>query len=133
MKRREFLTAIGLATVATSLIGKTKMAWADAKAELIDMTKKKRKDKLNETAVGIATGLGYVEDAKKAKRTDKPGKGGATVKANDQFCENCNWYKSADPSAIAGKGAPCQMIPTAPPGVLVHAKGYCNSWFAKQS
>lgn len=133
MKRRDFLTAIGIGTVATAFLGKAKLAWAEAKAELIDMTKKKRKDALNTTAVQIATGLGYVEDAKKAKRTDKPGKAGATVKAADQFCDNCNWYKDKDPSAIAGKGAPCQMIPTAPPGVLVHAKGYCNSWFVKQS
>ena len=133
MKRREFLTAVGLATVATSILGKTKLAWAQAKAELIDMAKKKRKDKLNEDAVKIATGLGYVEDAKKAKRADKPGKGGAMVKGAEQFCDNCNWYKDKEASAIAGKGAPCQMIPTAPPGVLVHAKGYCNSWFAKQT
>ena len=133
MKRREFLTAVGLATVTASVLGKAKMAWAQAKAELIDMSKKKRKDKLNETAVGIATGLVYVEDAKKAKRVDKPGKtAGTTVKAADQHCDNCNWYKSKDPTAMAGKGAPCQMIPTAPPGVLVHAKGYCNSWMANQ-
>ena len=134
MKRREFLTAVGLATVTASILGKAKVAWAQAKAELIDMSKKKRKDKLNEQAVQIATGLGYVEDAKKAKRADKPGKAaGTTVKGAEQFCDNCNWYKDKDPSAVAGKGAPCQMIPTAPPGVLVHAKGYCNSWFVKQT
>ena len=138
MKRREFLTAIGMATVATSLLGKAKIAWAEIKAEFIDMTKKKRKDKLNESAVQVATGLGYVENAvaaekKGLKRTEKDGKAGTKVKGADQFCDNCNWYKDKEASAIAGKGAPCQMIPTAPPGVLVHAKGYCNSWFAKQA
>lgn len=134
MKRRDFLTAMGLATVAASFLGKTKLAWANAKAELIDMSKKKRKDKLNEDATKIASGLGYVEDGSKVKtRADKPGKGGATVKAADQFCNNCNWYKDKDAAAIAGKGAPCQMINVPAPGVLVHAKGYCNSWFAKQT
>lgn len=135
MKRRDFLTAVGIGTVATAFLGKTKMAWAAAKAELIDMTKKKRKDPINEAAVAVATGLGYVEVAKESKtRTaDKPGKGGATVKAADQYCDNCQFYLDKSPKAQPGRGAPCQMINAPEPGVLVHAKGYCNSWFAKQT
>ena len=134
MNRRGFLTALGLAAVATSVLGKTKMAWAAAKAELIDMTKKKRKDKINEAAVQIASGLGYVEDAKKGKRVEKPGKGGVgTVKPELQFCDGCQFYQTTNAKAQAGRGAPCQMINVEEPGVLVHAKGYCNSWMAKQS
>ena len=133
MKRRDFLTAMGIATVASTFLGKTKMAWAQAKAELIDMSKKKRKDKQNEAAVQVATGLSFVEDAKKAKRVDKPGKAGATMKAADQFCDNCQFYQDKSPKAIAGKAAPCQMINVGEPGVLVQAKGYCNSWFVKQT
>jgi hypothetical protein len=102
-------------------------AWAQA-AALIDMSKTKRKDPTNDKAVGVAQGLGYVENADaaekagKIKRTDRPLGAGKTMPAKIQYCSNCMFFPQ-DKVNSTENGA-CQLIP----GVLVHNKGYCNTF-----
>lgn len=100
---------------------------AAAELKLIDITGKKRTDADNKESLGMAQGLGYVEDLKKAlaeKKTTKTDRtaGAKTWKAAEQTCDTCMFYD------YKKEGKPtCQLLPK----VLVHAKGSCNSWQPK--
>jgi len=129
--RRHFLKLVSMAgllpVLGAQLATLGRRAWADALA-LIDMTKTKRKDPANEKAVGVAQGLGYVEDADaadkagKIKRTDKPLAAGGTLAAKAQYCKNCFFFDEA--KLNGSEPGLCKLIP----GVLVHAKGFCNTY-----
>lgn len=120
MSRRLFLK---ISAILASLAVLPQVVLANA-AELIDLTGKKRTDAANNTALGIAKGLNYVEDVAKAAKEGKvkyPDKTG--VKMADQLCSKCQFYKAAD----GKKGGVCTLIP----GVLVHEGGGCMSWVKK--
>ncbi len=119
MSRRIFLKVSAL-FAALAAVPSTLFANA---LEIIDLTGK-RTDAANKTALGIAKGLSYVEDVAKAAKAGTakfPDKAG--VKAADQLCSKCQFYK---PEA-GKKGGVCTLIP----GVLVHEGGGCMSWVKK--
>ena len=125
MNRRHFIRITGLAALSTFALGTFQLAKTYAsELKLIDMSGKKRKDKVNQTAVKQAQGIGYVEDleaalkAKKVKKTDQPG-----FKASEQTCLTCQFYKETE-KGVAGT---CTLIPK----VLVHSEGSCNTWVRK--
>jgi hypothetical protein len=122
--RREFFKLVSLVTLVATFGQKI---WAEGLA-LIDMSKTKRKDTDNEKAVNVATGLGYVEDADKGekagkiKRMEKTMPDGKKVPPGKQYCNNCMFF---DQTKVGGNdNGSCQIIP----GVLVHNKGYCNTY-----
>ena len=116
LDRRFFITTTAKAVLAAPfLFAGSQVAWAKAivykKADLAE-TKKNP---------SIAA-LKYVADAKKSKaRTaDKMG-----VKAADQLCDNCNFYK--EPGTLEGskdKVGKCLMFQNQ----VVHGAGWCNVW-----
>lgn len=72
-----------------------------------------------------AAAFKYVDDAKKSKDRIKDKTG---VKAADQLCNNCNYYKNE--GSIEGskaKGGQCLMLANQ----VVYAKGWCNLWAKK--
>lgn len=125
--RRNFLKTMGFATlssVALAVWGTSKIAFATA-LKYIDMAKKDASDQVNNSAVAMATNIGYVDDAdaaeKKAliKREDKK-VGAQVMKAKEQICGNCSLYNQ--PAAEQ-----CALIP----GVKVAKKGYCKMYSPK--
>lgn len=114
------MMALSLGGIAFSqILSFSKSAYASTK-KLIDMTGKSS-DPANKSALNIAKGLNYVEDATaaekagKLKRVEKSG-----VAPKNQKCRTCQFYKVVDKD----KSGECTLIP----GVLVHYEGYCNSW-----
>jgi High potential iron-sulfur protein len=131
--RREFFKKVFFYTSAGALIQifAKNLSFAAASAlSLIDMTGKVRTDADNKECVGVAKGIGYVEDVSKAlaakttTKADRTGSGGKVFKPADQTCDTCMFYnyKKATPPE-----ATCQLLPKC----LVHAKGSCNSWSPK--
>lgn len=126
MKRREFMKSVVLGSVSAGLLGSIFHATRAFALELIDISGK-RKDAANTAALKTATALNYVENLeaalkqKKIKKEDRK-VGEKTVKASEQTCDTCQFYKSTKEGA-----GTCTLIP----GVLVHAKGSCNSWVPK--
>jgi len=129
--RRGFLKGVLVGTGLGAVLGKVALfsgqVWANA-LELIDIDGTKRKDKANQDAVKILKPMGYVADADaaekagKIKRTDKPHPGGGNVPAKLQACQNCALY---DATLInSDKPGKCMLAQM----VLVHAKGYCNTY-----
>ncbi len=124
--RRGFLKLSALLPLAAAFGAQVLTAgqkvWAEALA-LVDMTKTKRKDPVNEAAVGVLIGMGYVENAEaaekagKLKRVDK-----GPIKAANQHCVTCVLIK--DEYVNGTKPGECKVAP----GVLVHAMGYCNTY-----
>lgn len=111
MKRRSFIkntimTVVGLPLIGTSVAALAKKAGIT----LVDP-----KDK-------TAVALKYVEDASKSKvRKDKMG-----VKAKDQNCTNCNFYKN-ETDHKGQKVGKCLMLQMK----YVPAKAWCNVWTKK--
>jgi hypothetical protein len=131
INRRAFLNysvkALSFGAVI-SLVGLNNKLWAaPGKLLVIDMSEKKRKDADNKQCVGIAKGLGYVENldaALKSKKTVKETRtfGAKTFKPIEQNCSTCQFYdykKDGQPT--------CQLLPKC----LVHDIGSCNSWVPK--
>ena len=124
MNRRKFTlnsvySFLGLLIVNPIVNG---LAWAEEKcSDLIDMSKKKRTDKSNNQAVGIATGFGYVEDIDQSMKSGKNIK----RKTKNANCANCAQYEARGQS----KCGICKIIPVS--GVTVHENGYCNIWTPK--
>ncbi len=121
--RRNFLKISAMFLALPAILKATADSAYAAAAELIDMTKKKRKDSANAEAVRTAEGLKYVADAKEGARIDKPGVGGKMVKSAEQYCNSCQLFQG---KLKGDEPGPCLVIPV--PGVLVHAKGSCDSW-----
>ena len=130
--RRNFLKNLCLIAGAGILAKTLSPQSAQAQTEelkTIDMSEKKRTDAANKESVGLARGLGYVENLekglkeKKIAKTDRP-VGAKVWKANEQTCDNCMFYnyKKENPPK-----ATCQLMSK----ILVHPKGSCNSWQAK--
>ncbi|MBX7230693.1 MAG: high-potential iron-sulfur protein [Bdellovibrionales bacterium] len=134
--RRSFLKISGIGAI-TALVGPQLLAlgnkvWAEAAKvvdRVVDMTKKKDKSKENEQAVTILTNMNYVEDAEKAEknkkltRVDKTLADGKVFPAKKQFCHNCNFFQGEIDGKLPGK---CVLVPV--PGILVHNKGYCQTY-----
>jgi hypothetical protein len=130
--RREFFKKVFFYTSAGALVHVLAKSYSAEAAEpkLIDMTEKMRKDSDNKTCIGIATGLGYVEDLdkalkdKKIVKADKPGANNKVWKPTEQTCENCMFYNFKKESPAKST---CQLIPSC----LIHKKGSCNTWTPK--
>ena len=130
--RRDFLKNSAVFAVM-ALLGAKLLTWGQAvfaeALALVDMTKTKRKDADNEAAVGILSGMGYVDNADKAEkekkitRTDKPMPSGGVFPAKKQYCTNCVFMDEAELNT--GKPGKCKLVP---PPVLVNGKGYCNTY-----
>lgn len=131
--RRSFFKQVAFASLAGGLVnllgGQT---LAQTKPELIDMTKKKRKDPQNATCVQAATNVKYNDDAKElaklynSGKLPKPGsfkdKAGKEIPYEARTCEKCALFGMPDP-----KVHNCVLIP----GCLVGAKASCASWSPK--
>lgn len=127
--RRDFLKLSTLGAIAAAFGGQLftfgQKAWAGALA-LIDITEAKRKDDDNKAAVGVLKGMGYVEDADKAKvaRADKPGADGKPFPAKKQTCATCGLLKEEGMVGKMDNKIVCNLAPQ----VYVHSKGYCNTF-----
>lgn len=129
--RRDFLKNSTVFAL-TAFFGAKLLTWGQsayaAALSLVDMSKTKRKDPENEAAVGILSGMGYVEDADKAEkakkltRVEKDNPAGGKFPAKKQHCGNCMLLEDADQNT--GKPGKCKLVQTA----LVHANGYCNTY-----
>lgn len=115
--RRQLLRKVTVAGIVggACLMLRTSKAWAlEVVYKLNDLASKKQNPALS--------ALKYVDDAATSKDrvAEKTG-----VKANEQTCSNCSFYK--DPGTIEGTkdGAGKCMIFG---GQVVYAKGWCNSW-----
>ncbi|MEK6553654.1 MAG: high-potential iron-sulfur protein [Bdellovibrionota bacterium] len=130
--RRLFFKQIALATAAGSFFTFLGQSFGQVKAEMIDMTLKKRKDATNATCVTAAKNLKYNDDAKalakdfNTGKLPKPGsfkdKAGKEIAYEARTCEKCALFGLPDP-----KVHNCALIP----GCLVSAKGSCVSWSPK--
>lgn len=128
MERRQFIksTLLFFTSTLAASVAFTERTYAGA-MKLIDLKMKDKKDIANNTAVGMAKSLNYVEDLSqelkknpkyKSDKTD----GGKKIMASAQDCASCQFYKEVDKTS-----GTCVIFPK----VLVHAKGSCTSWTAR--
>ena len=122
MRRRDFLKWTAAGTMFSVFSGV--LSWAkEAALKIIDVTGKSKEPAQKGAYGTLVQAMGYVADAKKAKRVDKPRADGKTMPAKSQFCTTCNFLVDAS-MVNSGKNAECQFAR----GVLVNGKGYCNTY-----
>lgn len=114
LTRREFLKLSTLSLLALPVLSKLslKPAWAQVPNKLVSESDP------------MAAALKYRQDATKVPVTERVKK--IDVEGKDQFCSNCNFYKSMG-EVDKVKAGECTLIKAG----MVTEKGWCMTWTKK--